>query len=69
MALYLKFEAVRKAVNMFGEVLRFVFINTIAAVQNYFILFGNEAIREQVKLARVEHFHLIIFTSNPEGRI
>ena len=43
-ALYLKFEIVRKAVNMFGEVLKFVFINTVTAVQNYFILFINAAI-------------------------
>ena len=43
-ALYLKFEIVRKAVNMFGEVLKFVFINTITLVQNYFITFINAAI-------------------------
>lgn len=43
-ALYLKFEIVRKAVNMFGEVLKFVFINTVTAVQNYFIIFINAAI-------------------------
>jgi hypothetical protein len=43
-ALYLKFEIVRKAVNMFGEVLKFVFINTVTAVQNYFIGFINIAI-------------------------
>lgn len=43
-ALYVKFEVVRKAVGMFGDVLKFVFVNTVTAVQNYFISFINLAI-------------------------
>ena len=43
-ALYVKFEVVRKAVSMFGDVLKFVFVNTVTAVQNYFISFINLAI-------------------------
>jgi len=43
-ALYLKFEAVRKVVNMLGEVLKFVVMNAIAGVYNYFVTFINVAI-------------------------
>jgi TP901 family phage tail tape measure protein len=42
--LYIKFAVVREAINMMGTALKFVFINTIAAVQNYFIFFINLAI-------------------------
>ena len=43
-ALYLKFESVRKVVNMLGEVLKFVVMNAIAGVYNYFVTFINVAI-------------------------
>jgi hypothetical protein len=43
-ALYLKFESVRKVVNMLGEVLKFVVMNAIAGVVNYFVTFINIAI-------------------------
>ena len=42
--LYIKFAVVREAINMIGTALKFVFLNTIAAVQNYFIGFINLAI-------------------------
>jgi hypothetical protein len=43
-ALYVKFESVRKVVNMLGEVLKFVVMNAIAGVYNYFVTFINVAI-------------------------
>jgi len=43
-ALYLKFESVRKVVNMLGDVLKFVVMNAIAGVVNYFVTFINIAI-------------------------
>lgn len=43
-ALYLKFDAVRKVVNTLGEVLKFVVMNAIAGVYNYFVTFINVAI-------------------------
>ena len=43
-ALYLKFEVVRKAVNLLGEGLKFVFMNTVALVFNYFVTYINVAI-------------------------
>ena len=43
-ALYVKFESVRKVVNMLGEVLKFVVMNAIAGVYNYFVSFINVAI-------------------------
>ena len=43
-ALYVKFEAVRKVVNMLGEILKFVVMNAIAGVYNYFVSFINVAI-------------------------
>jgi hypothetical protein len=42
--LYIKFAVVREAINMIGTALKFVFLNTVAAVQNYFITFINIAI-------------------------
>lgn len=42
--LYIRFDVVRKAVGFLGDALKFVFVNTIAAVQNYFISFINLAI-------------------------
>jgi hypothetical protein len=43
-ALYLKFDAVRKVVNTLGEILKFVVMNAIAGVYNYFVTFINVAI-------------------------
>jgi hypothetical protein len=43
-ALYLKFESVRNVVNALGEVLKFVVMNAIAGVVNYFVTFINIAI-------------------------
>lgn len=43
-ALYIKFESVRKVVNMLGDVLKFVVMNAIAGVVNYFVTFINIAI-------------------------
>jgi phage-related minor tail protein len=44
-ALYIKFEAVRKAVSLLGDVLKFVILNAIVMVQNYFIGWINLAIK------------------------
>jgi hypothetical protein len=42
--LYVKFAAVREAVGMIGAALKFVFMNTVALVFNYFITYINIAI-------------------------
>jgi hypothetical protein len=42
--LYVKFAVVREAVNMIGTALKFVFMNTVALVFNYFITYINIAI-------------------------
>lgn len=44
-ALYIKFESVRKVVNALGEILKFVVMNAIAGVYNYFVTFINIAIK------------------------
>lgn len=44
-ALYLKFESVRKVVSALGEVLKFVVMNAIAGVYNFFVVFINAAIK------------------------
>ena len=43
-ALYLKFESVRKVVAILGEVIKFVVMNAIAGMYNYFVTFINAAI-------------------------
>ena len=43
-ALYVKFAVVREAVHMMGAALKFVFLNTVALVFNYFITYINIAI-------------------------
>jgi len=44
-ALYLKFESVRKVVSALGDILKFVITNAIVMVQNYFIGWINLAIK------------------------
>jgi len=56
--LYMKFEAVRKAVGFLGDVLMFLAKNTIALVANFFISFINLA---------VDGFNLLIKAANLFG--
>ena len=56
--LYMRFEAVRKAVNFVGDALMFLVKNTIALVQNIFISFVNLAI---------DGFNLLIKAANLFG--
>lgn len=42
--LYVKFEAVRKVVALLGDVIKFVVMNAIAGIYNYFVSFINMAI-------------------------
>lgn len=44
-ALYLKFESVRKVVNILGQIIKFVVMNAIAGLINYFVTFINIAIK------------------------
>jgi hypothetical protein len=44
-ALYIKFESVRKVVSALGDILKFVVVNAIKVVQNYFIGWANLAIK------------------------
>jgi len=44
-ALYIKFESVRKVLNAIGDVLKFVVLNAIAAVYNTFVGFANLAVK------------------------
>ena len=55
-ALYIKFESVRKVVSALGDVLKFVVMNAIAGVQNYFISFINIAIMGFNALIKVANF-------------
>lgn len=55
-ALYLKFESVRKVVNALGEILKFVVMNAIAGVYNYFVTFINIAIKGFNALIKVANY-------------
>jgi multisubunit Na+/H+ antiporter MnhB subunit len=55
-ALYIKFESVRKVVSALGDVLKFVVMNAIKAVMNFFIGFINAAIIGFNALIKVANF-------------
>jgi hypothetical protein len=55
-ALYVKFESVRKVVHALGDILKFVVMNAIAGVQNYFIGFINIALMGFNALIKVANF-------------
>jgi hypothetical protein len=55
-ALYIKFESVRKVVHALGDILKFVVMNAIAGVQNYFIGFINIALMGFNALIKVANF-------------
>ena len=55
-ALYIKFESVRKVVNALGDILKFVVMNAIAGVYNYFVTFINIAIKGFNALIKVANY-------------
>lgn len=55
-ALYLKFESVRTVINAIGDVLKFVVMNAIAGVYNFFVGFINMAISGFNALIKVANY-------------
>lgn len=55
-ALYIKFESVRNVVNALGQILKFVVMNAIAGVYNYFVTFINIAIKGFNALIKVANY-------------
>lgn len=55
-ALYIKFESVRKVVAILGDILKFVVMNAIAGVYNYFVTFINIAIKGINLLIKAANF-------------
>ena len=55
-ALYIKFESVRTVVDALGKILKFVVMNAIAGVYNYFVTFINMAITGFNMLIKVANY-------------